>query len=55
MKTVICINETCTQNGVEEFYVGAPDVVKCGVCRADCQLSEEYDDPELPVMGQPEN
>lgn len=52
MKTVICINETCTQNGVEEFYCGAPDLVVCGVCHAVCELSDEYPDPEQKPLGE---
>ena len=52
MKTVTCTNETCTQNGVPEYFMGTPDLVMCGVCREVCELSELYDDPELPVMGE---
>ena len=52
MKTVICNNETCSQNGVNEFMCGDPETVYCGVCREACELSELYDDPELPVMGE---
>jgi len=53
MKTVKCINETCTQNGVPEYFMGDPETVFCGVCQTACELSELYDDPELPKMGEP--
>ena len=52
MKTVTCTNETCTQNGVPEYFMGTPDLVMCGVCREVCELSDEYDDPELPKIGE---
>ena len=51
MKTVKCLNETCSQNGVNEFYMGDPDLVVCGVCGQPCDLSEHYADPELPKLG----
>jgi len=51
MKTCICQNETCPQNGVDEFFAGTPDLVFCGVCQTPCELSEEYPDPEQPEMG----
>ena len=53
MKTVTCINKTCLKNGVQEHFCGDPDYVQCGVCQIACELSDEYDDPEQPVMGQP--
>jgi hypothetical protein len=52
MKTVICINNACAQNGIEEYFMGSPNLVMCGVCQTACQLSEEYNDPQQPVMGQ---
>ena len=51
MKTVICLNEICTQNGLQEFLMGNPNFVICGVCHQLCQLSELYDDPEIPQLG----
>ena len=53
MKTVTCTNETCAQNGVPEYFMGDPELVMCGVCQTACQLSELYDDPEQPTMGEP--
>jgi hypothetical protein len=53
MKTVTCTNDTCTQNGVNEYFMGDPETVYCGVCHESCELSELYDDPELPKMGEP--
>lgn len=53
MKRVKCTNKTCTQNEVLEYFMGDPELVVCGVCREACELSELYDDPELPVMGEP--
>lgn len=53
MKTVKCVNPDCTQNDVNEYFVGSPDFVQCGVCQQPCELSEPYDDPEQPVLGQP--
>lgn len=53
MRTVICTNETCPQNQVPEYFIGDPDLVMCGVCRESCELSELYDDPELPRIGEP--
>lgn len=52
MKTVKCTDKTCTQNEVPEYLMGNPDHVYCGVCRSSCELSELYDDPELPKMGE---
>jgi hypothetical protein len=51
MKTVICRNETCSQNGVNEFLIGEPDLVMCGVCCEPCELSEHYADPEILKLG----
>ena len=53
MKTVTCTNETCPENGVNEFMCGDPDYVECGVCHEPCALSELYDDLEScnPPMG----
>lgn len=53
MKTCTCRNETCTQNGVNEYMMGSPETVMCGVCRTPVELSDEYEDPEQPIMGQP--
>lgn len=53
MKTIKCVNKTCTQNGIDEYMMGEPDYVQCGVCQTSCELSEPYDDPEQPTMGEP--
>lgn len=52
MKIVKCINKDCTQDGVNEYFMGAPVIVMCGVCQTVCELGDEYDDPQQPVMGQ---
>jgi hypothetical protein len=51
MKTVKCTNEDCSQKNVEEYFIGSPELVMCGVCQTECELSEVYDDREPPVMG----
>ena len=53
MRTVTCTNKICTQFEVPEYFIGSPDLVVCGVCHVDCELSDSYDDPEQPVMGEP--
>lgn len=52
MKTVNCKNENCSQKNVDEYFMGDPDLVICGVCRHQCELSDLYDDPELPRIGE---
>ena len=57
MKTAICTNEICPENGVNEFMCGDPDYVMCGVCQEPCDLSELYDDLEscnAPMGSNPE-
>jgi hypothetical protein len=51
MKTVKCINKTCKQIDIEEHFMGSPELVMCGVCQTECELSEVYDDPETPQIG----
>ena len=48
MITATCANDKCGQIGTAYRFRGHPARIECGICHADCDLTDPTDDPPLP-------
>ena len=53
MITATCINPDCSQFEIPYNFEGSPDVVQCGECGVDCELTDPRPDPTPPEPIEP--